>query len=101
MDFWASLTHPLLGVVTGTIQDMSNGGVSMVLDGEMNLFVMMELDVRIHGEGWDETMPSLPVQVIRIQKREVAFRFLDVSEDFWGLPYEDEENYSYFKNVLE
>jgi hypothetical protein len=101
VDFWASLTHPLLGVVTGAVQDMSNGGVSMMLDGEMNLFIMMELDVRIHGEGWDETMPSLPVQVTRIQQREVGLRFLDVEEDFWpGAPVED-ENYDDLKDVME
>ena len=83
VDFWASLKHPLLGTVTGDIQDMSTSGLSLTLDEEMNFFVMMELDVRIHGDGLDDTMPALPVQVVRVQNREIAIRFLDGCEDFW------------------
>ena len=63
VDFWASLKHPLLGLVTGVVQDMSISGVALKLDEDMKFFVMMELDVRLHGEGWDDSMPSLPVQV--------------------------------------
>lgn len=92
VDFWASLKHPLLGTVTCEIQDMSTGGVSLTLDEEMNFIVMMELDVRIHGEGWDETMPALPVQVVRVQQREIAVRFLDSCEDFWTPPTGEEFN---------
>lgn len=84
VDFWASLKHPLLGTVTAQIRDMSVRGVSLILDEEVNFFVMMELDVKIHGEGWDETMPSLPVQVVRVQHKEIALRFLDSCEDFWS-----------------
>jgi len=81
VDFWASLNHPLLGTATGEIQDMSTSGVSLTMDEEMSFAVMMELDVRIHGEGWDDTMPSLPVQVVRIMHREIALRFLDDCEE--------------------
>ena len=84
VNFWASLKHPLLGTVTGEIQDMSISGVSLTLDEELNVFVMMELDVKIHGEGWDETMPSLPVQVVRVKHREIALQFVDSCEDFWS-----------------
>ena len=49
---------------------------------------MVELDVRIHGEGWDDSMPALPVQVVRVQNREIAIRFLDSCEDFW-MPISD------------
>lgn len=90
VDFWASLKHPLLGTATGEIQDMSVSGLSLTLDEEMNFFVMMELDVRIHGAGWDDSMPSLPVQVVRVQHREIAIRFLDTCDDFWMSPCEDE-----------
>ena len=83
VDFWASLEHPLLGTVTGDIQDMSVSGLSLTLDEEMNFFVMMELDVRIHGEGWDDSMPTLTVQVVRVQNCEIAIRFLNGCEDFW------------------
>ena len=38
VDFWASLEHPLLGTVTGDIQDMSVSGLSLTLDEEMNFF---------------------------------------------------------------
>ena len=89
VSFWASLKHPLLGTVTGEIRDMSVSGVSLILDEEMNIFVMMELDVKIHGEGWDETMPSLPVEVVRVNRREIALRFVESCEDFWERSVED------------
>ena len=91
VDYWASLSHPLLGTVTGEIQDMSISGLSLTLDVEMDFFVMMELDVRIHGDGWDSSMPSLPVQVVRVQNREIALQFMDTCEDFWTPPLEDYE----------
>ena len=90
VDFWASLKHPLMGTVTGNIQDMSTSGVSLTLDEEMNFFVMMELDVRIHGEGWDDSMPSLPVQVVRVRKREVALKFVEPVEDYWAPSHDDD-----------
>lgn len=90
VDFSASLKHPLLGTATGEIQDISVSGLSLTLDEEMNFFVMMELDVRIHGEGWDDTMPSLPVQVVRVQHREIAIRFLDNCDDFWTPLFEED-----------
>ena len=89
VNFWASLKHPLLGTVTGEIRDMSISGVSLTLDEEMNVFVMMELDVKIHGDGWDETMPSLPVQVVRVNHREIALQFVESCEDFWTQSLED------------
>ena len=90
VDFWASLKHPLLGLVTGVVQDMSISGVALKLDEDMKFFVMMELDVRLHGEGWDDSMPSLPVQVVRVRQREIALRFLDSCEDIWT-PDDDDE----------
>ena len=90
VDFWASLKHPLLGTVTGKVQDMSISGVSLILDENLNIFVMMELDVRLHGDGWDALMPSLPVRVVRVQRREIALEFLDSCEDIWT-PEDDVE----------
>lgn len=91
VDFWASLKHPLLGTITCGIQDMSISGVLLKLDEDLNFFVMMELDIRIHGEGWDNTMPALPVQVVRVDKQEIALRFLDSVEDAWSPPDDDFE----------
>lgn len=91
VQFWISLSHPLLGVVTGQVHEMSHGGLSLTLDDEVSLFTMMEMDARLHGEGWDESMPALPVQVVRNSKREVAMKFLDVDEDSWEIEsFEDE-----------
>lgn len=67
-------------------------GVLLKLDEELNFFVMMELDIRIHGEGWDNTMPALPVQVVRVNKREIGLRFLDSVEDAWSPPDDDIES---------
>ncbi len=83
VEFWASMKHPLLGTVTCNIEDMSVGGVSIKLDEQVDFFVMMELDVRIHGDGWDEAMPALPVQVVRVDNRNIALKFLDSCENFW------------------
>ncbi len=101
VDYWASLKHPLLGTATGEIRDMSISGVYLTLDEEMNVFVMMELDVKIHGEGWDETMPSLPVQVVRVKHREIALQFVDNCEDFWTPPEDDEFVLSFGNGELE
>ncbi|PCJ28196.1 MAG: hypothetical protein COA96_01425 [SAR86 cluster bacterium] len=89
VSFWASLKHPLLGTITCDIQDMSISGVSIKLDEELNFFVMMELDVRIHGEGWDETMPALPVRVVRVQAQEIGLQFVESCEEIWA-PQDDE-----------
>lgn len=93
VDFWASLSHPLLGTITCDIQDMSVSGVSIKLDEDLKFFVMMELDVKIRGDGWDESMPALPVQVTRVNKRNVGLEFIESCEDIW-VPPEDDLNFS-------
>ena len=89
VDFWASLSHPLLGTITCDIQDMSISGVSIKLDEDLKFFVMMELDVKIRGDGWDDSMPALPVQVTRVDKREVGLQFIESCEDIWTPPEDD------------
>ena len=86
-----SLSHPLLGVVTGQVHEMSHGGLSLSLDEDVSLFTMMELDARIHGEGGDDSMPALPVQVVRVSNREVAMKFLDFDEENWEMSYLEDE----------
>lgn len=61
---------------------------------------MMELDVSIHGQGWDKSMPSLPVQVVRVQGREIALRFLDSCDDFWMHVEEDEYELPFTDSIL-
>ena len=90
VQFWISLSHPLLGVVTGQVQEMSHGGLSITLDDDVGFFAMMELEARIHGDGWDDSMPALAVQVLRAENREISMKFLDV---------DDEESWEY--SVLE
>ena len=90
VDFWATLNHPLLGTITGDVNDMSVSGLSLTLDEELRFFVMMELDVRIHGDGWDKTAPSLPVEVVRVKDREIGLRFVEACEDYWTPPPETE-----------
>jgi len=86
VNFWASLSHPLLGTFTCDIQDMSTSGVSINLDEDLKFFVMMELDVKIRGEGWDDSMPALPVQVTRVDKRNIGLRFIESCEEIWAPP---------------
>lgn len=81
VDFWASLSHLLLGTTTCDLQDMSVSGVSIKLDEDLKFFVMMELDVKIRGEGWDESMPALPVQVTLVDKRNIGLEFIESCED--------------------
>ena len=89
VDFWASLSHPLLGTITCDILDMSVSGVSIKLDEDIKFFIMMELDVKIRGEGWDESMPALPVQVTRVDERNIGLEFIESCEDVWTPPEED------------
>jgi len=77
VDYWISMTHPLLGVVTGNVRDMSLGGLSVKLDENLGFFAMMELDARIHGAGWDDSIPSLTVQVMRVNDKEIGLRYVD------------------------
>jgi len=86
VDYWASLNHPLLGTITGDVNDMSVSGLSLTLDEELRFFVMMELDVRIHGEGFEKTAPALPVQVVRVENREIGLRFIELCDDHWTPP---------------
>jgi len=86
VDFWASLSHPLLGTITCDIQDMSTSGVSINLDEDLKFFVMMELDVKIRGEGWDDSMPALPVQVTRVDDRNIGLQFIESCEEIWTPP---------------
>lgn len=90
VDFWATLNHPLLGTITCDVNDMSVSGLSLTLDEELRFFVMMELDVRIHGDGWEKTAPSLPVQVVRVKDREIGLRFVEACDDYWAPPPETE-----------
>lgn len=90
VEFWASLRHPKLGTITCDIEDMSISGLSVKLDEEVDFSVMMELDVKIHGSGWDGTMPPLPVRVIRVNKRKVALQFIDDCAELWTPPDDDE-----------
>ena len=86
VEFWANLSHPLLGTTTCDIQDMSISGVSIKLDEDLKFFVMMELDVKIRGEGWDESMPVLPVQVTRVDKCNIGLQFIESCEEIWAPP---------------
>lgn len=91
VNFWASLSHPLLGTITCNIEDMSISGVSIKLDEDLKFFVMMELDVKIRGEGWDDSMPALSVQVTRVNKRKVGLQFIESCEELWAPAEDDQE----------
>lgn len=101
VQFWVSMSHPLLGIVTGHVKNMSHGGISLTLNEEVGFFRMMELDARIHGDGWDESMPALPVLVVRANEREVALKFLDVESDNFDLAALEDELAFDFNEVYE
>jgi hypothetical protein len=50
---------------------------------------MMELDVKIRGDGWDDSMPALPVQVTRVDKRDIGLQFIESCEELWVPPEDD------------
>ena len=89
VEFWASLSRPLAGTITCDMQDMSVSGVSIKLDEDLKFFVMMELDVKIRDEGWDESMLGLPARVICIDYRDIGLRLIDSCEDIWAPPKDD------------
>ena len=68
---------------------MSTSGVSINLDEGLKFFVMMELDVKIRDEGWDESMLGLPARVICIDYRDIGLRLIDSCEDIWAPPKDD------------
>ena len=93
VEFWASLSRPLAGTITCDIQDMSVSGVSIKLDEDLKLFVIMELDVKIRDEGWGESMPGVPVQVMRFDKRDIGLQFIESLEEICVL-LKDDLNFS-------
>ncbi|MFM1897579.1 MAG: hypothetical protein RLZZ385_2653 [Pseudomonadota bacterium] len=71
-----SLSHPLLGVVTGEVRNVSRGGLCLTTDKVAGCYVMMELQARLHSEEGDDPQPDSLVQMVRIKGQEIALRFL-------------------------
>ena len=72
-----------MGTMTGKIRNMSIAGVAIKMDSIDNCFVMMELNVKIHGPGWDETWPALPAQIVRVSESEIGLKFHQTCEQYW------------------
>ena len=68
---------------------MSVSGVSIKLDEDLKFFVMMELDVKIRDEGWDESMPGLHARVICIDNGDIGMRLIESCEEIWAPPKDD------------
>lgn len=76
VDYCVNLRHPLLGVITASVTNLSVSGLALTLDDDINCFVMMEFQIEVQGDGWEEHTPTLPVQVTRVSGRDIAVRFL-------------------------
>ncbi len=76
VDYCVNLRHPLLGVLTATVNNLSVGGLALTLHDDVTCFVMMEFDIEVQGDGWELETPTLPVQVTRVKGRDIALRFL-------------------------
>lgn len=76
VEYCVNLRHPLLGVLTATVRNLSVGGLAMTLDDDITCFVMQEFDIEVQGDGWQSQTPTLPVQVTRVSGRDIALRFL-------------------------
>jgi len=76
VEYCVNLRHPLLGVLTATVKNLSVGGLAMTLDNDITCFVMQEFDIEVQGDGWQSQTPTLPVQVTRVSGRDIALRFL-------------------------
>lgn len=71
------LSHPCRGSWLGLVANMSEGGI-FVSDVDPNeFFIGMELEAMVFGKGWDKAMPTLAMQVIRIEDRGIALLFLE------------------------
>ena len=53
----------------------------------------MELDVQIRDEGWGESMPGVPVQVMRVDKRDIGLQLIENLEEICVL-LKDDLNFS-------
>ncbi len=76
VDYCVNLRHPLLGVLTATVRNLSVSGLALTLHDDVTCFVMMEFEIEVQGDGWELETPTLPVQVTRVSGRDIALRFL-------------------------
>ena len=85
VDYQVSLSHPSFGQVDGYIGNMSSSGMSLTLSREVELSALQQVDAQIYGDGWDDSMPPLPMLVIRMQAREVALQFVENVDESYQL----------------
>jgi len=62
---------------SGCIQNMSEGGVFVVMDSTEGFSKGMLVDAKIIGRDWDVYLPDLAMQVVRVEEDGVALRFVD------------------------
>lgn len=73
--YLAVLTHEDLGKVVGRIVNMSNGGIFLEVDSKLGFYQSQLLKAKIIGEGWDPSMPSLAMRVVRLEDKGIVLQF--------------------------
>lgn len=69
------LSHEELGKVVGRIVNMSNGGIFLEVDSSLGFYRSQLLKAKIIGEGWDPSMPSLAMRVVRLEAKGLVLQF--------------------------
>jgi len=72
---------------SGTITNMSEGGVFVTLSPLPLFSLQMELDAQIVGPGWDKHMPPLGMRVVRIEEKGVALSFIEAEFPLYDSAY--------------
>ena len=76
-DYTLVVFHPELGIFAGKVENMSDSGVYIATHRATDLSPQQPVEALILGEGWDESMPSLTMQVIRVDPAGLALAFTD------------------------
>ena len=75
------LSHPTLGTVAGTVNNMSESGVFITTNSATGFSLQEWIEASITGTGWDQTLPSLTMEVVRVEPNGLALKFVEYHTD--------------------
>ena len=71
------LSHPILGAVAGTVNNMSESGVFITTNAATYFSLQEWIEASITGADWDKALPSLTMEVVRIESNGLALKFVE------------------------
>ncbi len=92
VDHSVDLFHPSFGRVSGEVINMSIGGIFLMLESPIDCVTFQQVDAKIRGEGWDESMPAVAMEVIRLEGSGIALRFVEPIDGYWASEVSTEDS---------